>query len=216
MKILYRPFQPTVEPASVAPYLHYLQHPLFALLHLRPVFAQHTRAESEAIRWWARGRKTLIQIGVAEGASALALREVMHSEGTLYLVDPFHLSRFPLINGIKRVARKTVNGCRNGRVVWIEKLSFEAAKGWTTPIDFLFLDGDHSEHAVQRDWEDWHPLITEGGIFAFHDARTFPGGWTCHLDGPVKLVDGLFRNNHLSGWEILDQVHSLVLVRRRY
>jgi predicted O-methyltransferase YrrM len=195
-------------------YLRHLQHPLFAWLGLRPVFAQHTQAESEAIRRWARGRKNLVEIGVAEGASALALREVMDPEGILYLIDPFHLSRFPLVNATRRTARRTVNQCRNGRVVWIEKFSFDAVKGWTTPIDFLFLDGDHSEDAVRRDWKDWHCLITVGGVFVFHDARMFAGGWTSPLDGPVRVVDKLFRSSVLSGWEIVDEVHSLVIVRR--
>ena len=214
MKTLHRPFEPSPDSVSIPSYLRYLRHPFFAWFGLRPILAQHTLAESEALRSWACGRKTMVEIGVAEGASALALREVMDPEGALYLIDPFHLSRFPLLNTMKRIARMTVNRCRNGRVVWIEKFSFEAVKGWITPIDFLFLDGDHSEDAVQRDWQNWHQFVTVGGIAAFHDARTFAGGWTSSSDGPVKVVDELFRNGGLSGWEIVDEIHSLVVVRR--
>ena len=73
----------------------------------------------------------------------------MDPEGTLYLIDPFHLSRFSLINSVRRAAKKTLNRCRNGQVLWLEEFSFQAVKEWMNPIDFLFLDGDHSEAAVQ-------------------------------------------------------------------
>ena len=68
-------------------------HSVYAWLGLRPFVAQHTAAEHAALQRWATGRKTLAEIGVAEGVSALALREAMSPDGTLYLIDPFHLSR---------------------------------------------------------------------------------------------------------------------------
>jgi len=82
----------------------WLRHPVWGLLGLRPVFAQHTQGEHEALIRWACGRRSVVEIGVAEGASALALRQGMHAEGTLYLIDPFHLSRFRAINATKRLA----------------------------------------------------------------------------------------------------------------
>ncbi len=53
------------------------RHPLYAWLGLRPFVAQHTAAEHAALQRWANGRTTLVEIGVAEGVSALALREAM-------------------------------------------------------------------------------------------------------------------------------------------
>ena len=70
-----------------------LRHPLFAWLGLRPSMGQHTVEEHKALKKWATGRSKLVEIGVAEGASAVALREVMSPSGTLWLIDPFHLSR---------------------------------------------------------------------------------------------------------------------------
>ena len=134
-----------------------LRHPLFAWLGLRPILGQHTAAENAALKKWATGRSRLVEIGVAEGASALGLREAMSGEGTLWLIDPFHLSRWRGMNAMKRAAHRGVGSCRNGRVVWIEKFSFDAARDWEGEIDFLFIDGDHAESAVQRDWDDWNP-----------------------------------------------------------
>jgi predicted O-methyltransferase YrrM len=37
------------------------------------------------------------------------------------------------------------------------------------PIDFLFIDGDHSEDGVRLDYERFSPLVRPGGLIAFHD-----------------------------------------------
>ncbi len=67
------------EPCSVPWIYRRTRHPVFAWLGLRPIFAQHTSAEHETLKRWACGRRRLVEIGVAEGASALALREAMSS-----------------------------------------------------------------------------------------------------------------------------------------
>jgi predicted O-methyltransferase YrrM len=107
-----------------------------------------------------------------------------------------------------------VNGCGNGRVVWIEKFSSAAVKDWNDSIDFLFIDGDHSAEAVQHDWDSWHRYVAPGGIVAFHDAAVFAGGWPQADWGPVRLVDRLFRTESIEGWRIAQQVDSLVVVER--
>ena len=191
-----------------------LRHPVYGWLGLRPVLAQHTAAEHEALKRWAAGRSALVEIGVAEGVSALALRESMPGDGTLYLIDPFHLSRFSALNFIKRAAHRAVESCPRGKVVWIEKLSTEAVQTWNTPIDLLLIDGDHSKEGVQRDWDDWSRFVVPGGVVMFHDARLFDGGWTSSAYGSVKLVDDLFRNQQLPGWTIAEEIHSLVVVER--
>jgi predicted O-methyltransferase YrrM len=191
-----------------------LRHPVFALLGLRPILGQHTPAEDAVLRDWASGRSRLVEIGVAEGASAVTLRQAMSARGSLWLIDPFHLSRVQKFNAMKRVAHQAVNSIDNGRVVWIDKFSFEAVKGWVDPIDFLFLDGDHSEVGVQKDWDDWNQYVIPGGIVAFHDAALFQGGWPQPDWGPVRVVDRLFRSGAIPGWRIVLEVDSLVVVQR--
>jgi len=75
-----------------------MKHPFFAWAGLRPTIAQHTAAEHQALEKHARGCKSLVEIGVAEGASAVALRTMMNPQGTLYLVEPFNLSRVQALN----------------------------------------------------------------------------------------------------------------------
>jgi cephalosporin hydroxylase len=36
-------------------------------------------------------------------------------------------------------------------------------------IDFLFIDGDHTYEGVKGDFERYAPLVTDGGLIAFHD-----------------------------------------------
>jgi predicted O-methyltransferase YrrM len=36
-------------------------------------------------------------------------------------------------------------------------------------LDFVFIDGDHSEEASYRDFINFYPLVKKGGIFAGHD-----------------------------------------------
>jgi len=133
----------------------------------------------------------------------------------MYLVDPFHLSRVRMLNFLRRAARRAVSSKGGPKIIWIEAFSHEAVSTWNRPIDFLLIDGDHREEAVEKDWNDWHPHVIENGIIALHDARLFPGGWTSPEYGPVRFVDRAFRNNPSSSWTILEEVDSLVFVRRR-
>src|SRR5579862_7559174 len=132
-----------------------MDHPFFAWAGLRAPLAQHTLAEHQALMRYAGRAKTVVEIGVAEGASAAGLREAMPSDGTLHLIDPFHLSRIPALNFLKRAARRAVHSAGAAQTRWIEAFSQDAVRDWKLPIDFLLIDGDHREEAVERDWLEW-------------------------------------------------------------
>ncbi|MFO0799639.1 MAG: class I SAM-dependent methyltransferase [Gemmataceae bacterium] len=50
------------------------------------------------------------------------------------------------------------------------------------PIDFLFLDGDHSLAGIRQDFETYGPLVRPGGLVAFHDILPDPGN--AHIQVP--------------------------------
>jgi predicted O-methyltransferase YrrM len=191
------------------------RHSFFSWAGFRPIIAEHTAAEHNALQKYSHGCFQVVEIGVAEGASAIALRDGMNPGGNLYLIDPYHLSRARHFNFIKRSAKRVLSNTRNPKTFWIEAFSHAAVRKWNTPIDFLLIDGDHSEEAVQQDWNDWHPHVVDNGIIAFHDSRLFPGGWTFPTWGPVKFVDRLFRQTPEYEWQIVDEVDSLVFVSKR-
>lgn len=43
------------------------------------------------------------------------------------------------------------------------------------PIDFLFIDGDHTADGVMADFDIFSPLVRSGGLIAFHDIMRSPG-----------------------------------------
>jgi predicted O-methyltransferase YrrM len=189
-------------------------HPACAWLGLRPAMAQHTGAEHSAFSRCAQGRSIVVEIGVAEGVSALALREAMAPDGTLYLIDPFHLSRIQMLNFTMRTAHRLVASSLHGKVIWLQQFSADAVRNWAGPIDFLLIDGDHAESMVERDWNDWSRFVGVGGMVAFHDARLFEGGWTEPTYGPVRFVNRSFRQEKNSNWQIIEEVDSVVVVKR--
>jgi predicted O-methyltransferase YrrM len=69
----------------------------------------------------------------------------------------------------------------------VEKVK-EIFKG---PIDFVFIDGDHSYKWVKKDYELYSPLVRKGGIIAFDDiiwdANDVGRFWN-ELEGNKKLL----------------------------
>lgn len=188
----------------------YRARPIFGALRLRRPAAQHTPDEGELLRTYALGASTVVELGVAEGGSALELRQVMAPGGTLHLVDPYP----PGSLGVSLeliVARRVVSWVGNGQVRWWRGLSSDVARRWSEPIDFLFIDADHTFAGVSRDWEDWTPRVRPGGHVALHDARVFPGGWTDASTGPVRLVAHL-RND--ARWRVAGTADSMVVLER--
>ena len=66
-----------------------------------------------------------------------------------------------------------------------------------TPLDFLFIDGDHSYEGVRRDFLDYGPMVRPGGLVAFHDILPHSEGlggevprfWAEIRKGGIELVE---------------------------
>jgi predicted O-methyltransferase YrrM len=76
--------------------------------------------------------------------------------------------------------------------------SSEVAANWTRPIDFLFIDGDHSYEGCRMDVEAWLAFVKPGGWVAFHDsseegvARAISEFFPKTLRGPEVNVWSVF------------------------
>jgi predicted O-methyltransferase YrrM len=46
---------------------------------------------------------------------------------------------------------------------------------WDRKFDFIFIDGDHSEQAVEADFRNAQHLLNPGGVIAFHDVLLWEG-----------------------------------------
>lgn len=60
------------------------------------------------------------------------------------------------------------------QVVAIVGKSPMVAKAWGTPVQFLFIDGGHTEEAAQRDYDGWAKWVTPGGGLVIHDVFPDP------------------------------------------
>jgi Methyltransferase domain len=166
--------------------------------------------------------RRVVEIGVYEGSSAVALCGSLPAGAELHLVDPFGRHPDALPSGwgatewatrraVGRAARR--RGAQAPRVEWHVQLSHELAAHWSGPAEAVFIDGDHSEAGCELDWNCWHEHVPVGGRVIFHDARAGqPGGRG--LPGPTAVVDRLFRGTGTEGWEILDEADRTVAVRR--
>ncbi|MGW0163268.1 class I SAM-dependent methyltransferase [Mycobacterium sp. NPDC003323] len=59
-------------------------------------------------------------------------------------------------------------------VVAIVGKSPVVAKVWATPVQFLFIDGGHTEEAAQRDYDGWAKWVAPGGGLVIHDVFPDP------------------------------------------
>jgi hypothetical protein len=86
----------------------------------------------------------------------------------------------------------------------VKQPSNQAARAWSNPLDFLYIDGDHSYEAVVADIQNFLPHVRPGGHFAFHDFK--PVG----KDGVRKAIEELVIPRH----ERLFVAGSLICFRK--
>jgi MMP 1-O-methyltransferase len=79
-------------------------------------------------------------------------------------------------------------------VVPIVASSPVVAKGWSTPLALVFIDGGHSTQAATTDYESWAPHVRAGGSLAIHDVFPDPaeGGRPPFEIYQSALEDGRF------------------------
>ena len=185
-------------------------HYLAWVLGLAPAETQTTERERACLAAHATGRRRLAEIGVWHGVTTARLREVMDPRGELSAIDPYPAGRLRL-SLQERIAHHVVSRVSGGRVRWLKMNSVDAARGHH-PIDFLFIDGDHTEAGLLADWNAWSGLVERGGVVALHDSRSTPDRQIDEA-GSVKVTnDVILRDPRFEGLEAVD---SLTVLRKR-
>ena len=203
-----------VEPPSLGPSYHrgWRRRSIFGALGLRGPISEHTTGEAALLRRHAEGASCVVEIGVAEGGSAVELRAAMKPAGILALVDPYPAGRLFGLNMAQVVAHRAVARVPGARVEWMRMRGDEACLAWSQPIDLIFLDGDHAFAAVRADWEGWSPHVRPGGIVMLHDARVIPGGRVSPQAGPARFTAELREKSQ--DWSVVDEADSILAFRR--
>jgi len=80
----------------------------------------------------------------------------------------------------------------------VVKTSQEAFRNWKEPVEFLWIDGDHSYEMVKLDFNLWSSYLVKGGIIAFHDAVS---------GGPKKVVcNFVLKSNNFTDAGLIDSL----------
>lgn len=177
-------------------------------LGLVPADTQTTEAERACLARHAAGHRSLVELGVMHGVTTAVLRRAMAPDGVVTGVDRHPPGRL-FVSFERLVASRELSRYPRGRAVLLRQWSHEAARDWTSPIDFLFIDGDHSWSGLERDWRDWTKHVAGGGIVALHDSRSMPG--RADLDSVRFTSDVVL---HDSRFAAVDAVDSLTVLER--
>lgn len=86
-------------------------------------------------------------------------------------------------------------------VVAVVGKSSVVARGWSTPLQLLFIDGGHTEAAANRDFEGWAKWVEVGGALVIHDVFPNPddGGRPPYLIYRRALDGGQFHEVSATG-----------------
>jgi predicted O-methyltransferase YrrM len=179
------------------------------------------RAALAAARWGP-----LLEVGSYCGKSAIYLGAAAQECGSvLFTVDhhrgseenqpgrPYHDPR--LVDDAGRVdtfphLRDALAGAElEDVVVAIVGRSATVARHWHTTLAMLFIDGGHSQAAVDADYDGWVPHVMPGGVLAIHDVFSDPadGGRPPFMVYQRALASG--------GFEEIEAEGSLRILRRR-
>jgi hypothetical protein len=157
-------------------------------LGLIPPRTMHSPEDAAVLLEAARGARRVVEIGVYEGSSALALIEVLGPGSELHLIDPFGRRPDALPSG------------------W-------GATEWATRRLVSRRLRGLGAAAPEVVWQCWSPFVAPGGTVVFHDARAGrPSGRG--LPGPTAVVERELRDGAAPGWEIAAEADRTVAVRR--
>lgn len=187
-----------------------LSHYIAWTIGLAPATTQTTTSERDCLARYAAGRRRVVEIGVWHGVTTKRLRSVMHPEGVLTAVDPFPVGRLGF-SVQQQIARREVASVDNGEVAWLRTTGLAAARDHGR-VDFVFIDGDHSEQGLLADWQAWSPLVEPGGVIALHDSRSTPERLIDDA-GSVKVTNEVILRD--ARFAMVDAVDSLTVLRRR-
>jgi predicted O-methyltransferase YrrM len=139
----------------------------------------------------------------------------MDKSGTLTCIDPYVVTEAGM-QGSLAISKMVIGRIQRGHVRFIRDFSRSAAKTWSEPLDFLFIDGDHTEAACRLDFEDWERFVQPGGVILFHDSRLDqpPVQELMGAVGSTEVVKKLFRLQKHPHWRIVDEGGSIVVIQR--
>ncbi len=160
-----------------------------------------------------------VEIGSWQGKSSVMIAGglAQHPDARLHCVDPFGMDENPeyqrlyytaLIENMDRTLEQAFTehirqSGLSGVARAVRGYSFDIVRQWTTPIDFLFIDANHEYECVRRDFEQWTPFVTIGGVVALHDAiPSWPGALRVRDENLQPPKFGVFSQVDSLAWAV--------------
>src|SRR5438270_2906864 len=118
-----------------------LMHLLKFTVGLEGPASQVTEDELEMLMQYSRGVAVICELGCYEGRSSVAF--ALNTTGTVYAVDPFIGGRLGICytEWVARIHRRRQ---RTKNLTFLRGFSSDVGREFRLPIDFLFIDADHS------------------------------------------------------------------------
>lgn len=147
--------------------------------------------------------RTILEVGTAGGGTLFILSRCALPDATIISLDlpaGNFGGGYPIWRGAvyRRLVlpRQTVHLIRGnshdeGNVARVRSLLAGS------PVDVLFIDGDHSYAGVKRDFELYHSLVRLGGFVAFHDIVRHPANVGCQVDRFWAEIRNNYRTEEL-------------------
>ncbi len=148
---------------------------------------QPGQADEEILWLLARARevepRVVVEIGTDEGGTLFLWTRVAADDAHLVAIDTRPLGRLGRFSTYALVRRSFRRDRQRVDLLFgrdsHDPETVAALQGLLRrrPIDFLFIDGDHSYEGVRSDFELYAPLVRPGGLVALHDvgAEDAPG-----------------------------------------
>ncbi len=119
--------------------------------------------------------QTVLEIGTARGGTLYLWAQAATSSATILSIDlpggefggSYPACRIPFYQAFARENQKL-------HLLRADSHSPDTAERvrslfGSQPVDFIFIDGDHTYEGVKSDFLQYSPLVRSGGIIAFHD-----------------------------------------------
>jgi predicted O-methyltransferase YrrM len=123
--------------------------------------------------------RTIVEIGTKQGGTLYALCQVAPDYCTIISIDT-SWETYALAAQIGADDEFYASFCKPNQTIRFlhadthDDSTLQYLKNMLAgdPIDFLFIDGDHTYRGVKKDWEMYSPLVADRGLVGFHDIAT--------------------------------------------
>ena len=173
---------------------------------------QTTCAERDLLGEYLSGKKSIVEIGVFEGLTSRVLAAASDSDAIIYGVDPFFSGRLGISWGLQITKHYNRDYISAGKLKLVKTLSIEVGDQIPTPVDYVFIDGDHSLEGITADWAFWSSRVISGGIIALHDTVLRPDQPKRSELGSHRYFQSVIR--HDPDFEVVAQIDSLSVLAK--